>query len=195
MREILSTARPKPLRLAGFLALSAGAVAAGAGATRDWVVVGFPGDVAGAADASVRGIDVWEGKAALLLAVGTLVAMLALRLARSSSVRTVIAVLLIAFGAADTVLPPMVVAGARGRFGEAEGLDRIARALAPELDLPQDVVREQLERQFGALLRVDVASGPWISAAGGVLILLGAGLSLAWARRPRPRKEHSVPDA
>jgi len=188
MREILSTARPTPLRLAGFLALTPGAAGAGLGAVRDWVVVGFPGDATRAADVPVSGTDVWEGKAVLLLAVATLVGMLAIRLAAASSTRTAIAVVLIAFGAVAAALPPVVAAGAEQRFGGGEGLDRIARALALELALPEDVVREQLEEQFGALLRVDVASGVWISAAGGALIALGGGLSLAWAlRRSGPR--------
>lgn len=190
MRELLSTARPTPVRLAGFLALSVGAVAAGAGAVRDWAVVGFPEDAAGAADVSFRGTDVWEGKVALLLAVGALVAMLALRLAQTAATRKAIAALLIAFGLTATALPLADAARAEDRFGGVGGLDRIARGLAARLDLPEDVVREQLEERFEALLRVEVRPGLWVSSAGGLLIALGGGLSLAWAvRRAVPPPE------
>lgn len=187
MREVLSTTRPTPLRLAGFVVLAAGAVAAGVGATRDWAVVGFPQDEAGAADVPFRGTDVWEGKTVLLIAVAALVSMLAMRLATGPGARRALAVLLIALGLAAAALPVADALRVTDRFGGGEGLDRIASGLAPELDLPTDVVRRQLEEQFGAALRVDVAYGLWLSALGGLLIVCGGVLSAAWAvRGPHP---------
>lgn len=185
MREALSTARPTPLRLAGFLALAAGAAAAGFGAVREWAVVGFPQDAAGAADVAFRGTDVWEGKVAFLVAVTALVVMVTLRLVAAAPTRRALAVLLLALGLAVLVLPFADAVRATERFGGGEGLDRVATALAAELELPEDLVRAQLEEQFGAALRVDVKPGLWISASGGLLLAGGGALSLAWASRSR----------
>lgn len=183
MPEVLSTARPTPLRLAGFLCLASGAIAAGIGATRDWAVVGFPQDEAGAADVAFRGTDVWEGKAVLLVAVTALLAMLALRLSQGRATRKALAVLLIAIGVVVAALPFADALRSRERFGGGGGLDRMASVLAPRLDLPEDVVRRQLEEQYGASLRVEVAAGLWLSAAGGLLLACGGVLSLVWASR------------
>jgi hypothetical protein len=181
--EILSTARPTTLRLAGFLALAAGATLAGIGAARDWAIVGFPQDVEGAADVAFRGTDVWEGKVVLLLAVAALLATLALRLAQAAPFRRSVAILLVAFGIVSLVLPVVDAARATDRFGGGDNVDRFAERLAAELELPVDVVREQLAELIDASLRVDLGAGLWMAAAGGLLLVVGGGLSLAYVRR------------
>jgi hypothetical protein len=191
MRERLTAARPDALRLAGFLTLTVGAVAAGVGATRAWVVVGFPQDEEGAIDVPFHGTDVWEGKVVLLLAVASLLGLLAIRLVQTTAARRTIALLLVAMGLVAAALPLADALRARDRFGGGEGLDQIAAGLAEQLELPEDVVREQLEEQFGAALRVDVQPGLWLSAVGGSLIAVGGILSLAWARRIE--RESSIP--
>ena len=47
-----------------------------------------------------------------------------------------------------------------------------------------DVVREQLSEQLDQELRVEVSPGVWLTAAGGVLLVVGGALSVAWSRRP-----------
>ncbi|HZD18694.1 MAG TPA: hypothetical protein VE669_11185, partial [Actinomycetota bacterium] len=136
MREVLSTARPTPLRLAGFLAIVLGAAAAAFGATRDWAVIGFPQDRTGAADVVFRGIDVWEGKTVLLVAIAALIAMIALRLVRVAGTRKLVATLLIAFGLLAGALPLADAVRATDRFGGGEGLERMVTGLAAELELP-----------------------------------------------------------
>lgn len=184
--EILSTARPTPLRLAGFLCLALGAVAAGVGATLEWASVGFPADVERVADVAVRGTDVWEGKVVLFAAGGALFAMLALRLTRSTATRTALAVALVLIGVACLTLPLLDAVRAEDRFGGTEGVDLMAERLAAELELPEDVVRAQLQEQFERTLRVDVGAGTWLSAAGGVLLIAGGVLASVWARRQAP---------
>lgn len=181
--EILSTARPTRLRLAGFLCLVAGAVLAGVGATREWAAVGFPGDLEHAADAPVHGTDVWEGKVVLLAAALALGAMLALRLARSGRVRRALAVLLIALGVTCTVIPVLDAVRSKERFGGEAGADLYVTWLAAQLELPEDVVRDQFTEQFDQALRVDVGPGVWLAALGGMLIVAGGVLSLAWIRQ------------
>jgi hypothetical protein len=182
-REILSTARPTKLRLAGFVCLAVGAVSAGYGATADWVVIGFPADIERVADVTVRGTDVWEGKAVLLGSVAALLAMLAMRLSRSDVVGRGLAAMLIVVGLAGFALPVWDALRAEERFGGGEGVDLLAERLAAQLELPEDVVREQLREEFQRALRVEVERGIWISAAGGILLVIGGALSFAWVRR------------
>ncbi len=182
-REILSTARPTKISLAGFLCLAVGAVAAGYGATADWVIIGFPEDIERVVDVTVRGTDVWEGKAVLLGAVAALMAMLAMRLSRSEAVGRSLAVALLIVGLAGLALPVADAVRAEERFGGGEGVDLLAKRLAAQLELPEDVVREQLREEFQRALRVEVEQGIWISAAGGILLATGGALSFAWVRR------------
>ena len=182
-REILSTARPTKLRLAGFLCLAAGAVAAGYGATANWVIIGFPEDIERVVDVTVHGTDVWEGRAVLLGAVAALVAMLAMRLSRSDTVGRSLAVALLVLGLTGFALPVTDAVRAEDRFGGGEGIDLLAEQLAARLELPEDVVREQLREEFQRALRVEVDRGIWISAAGGLLLATGGALSFVWVRR------------
>jgi hypothetical protein len=62
---------------------------------------------------------------------------------------------------------------------------------AATLELPEDVVREQLTDEFLRNLRVDLGMGLWLTVVGGVLIAAGGALGLAWARTREP----VVPDA
>lgn len=183
--EILSTARPTTLRLAGFVAAAGGAALAGVGATRAWAVIGFAGDELGAADVSVHGIDVWEGKVVLFGAVLALVAVVAMRMARSIGLRRTFAVLMIAIGLAAATLAVTDAVRAEQRFGGVEGVDRMAERLSARLRLPEDVIREELEDALERELRIDVEPGVWLTAAGGVLLAAGGVVSVAWAGRRR----------
>jgi hypothetical protein len=183
--EILSTARPTPLRLVGFLVVAAGSVAAGVGATRAWALVGFPGDVLGTADVPTHGTDVWEGLVVLLGAAVALFALLAMRVAGSDRARRVLAIAIVGIGIVCVALPVSDALRAEDRFGGKEGLDRMISALAEQSDLPEEAVRE-LTEQFESQLRVDVEPGLWLAAAGGLLLVAGGALGLAWTRRRRP---------
>jgi Tryptophan-associated transmembrane protein (Trp_oprn_chp) len=180
-RELLSTNRPSGLRVAGFFFLAFGATAAGIGATREWAAVGFPADQLGVADVSVRGTDVWEGKVVLLAAAVALVALVAMRISRSTATRVGLGWLLVAVGVVCVVLPLLAAVRAEDRFGGANGVDRMAEVLAAELELPEDVVREQLAEQFDRALRVVIGPGLWLTVLGGALVIVGGVLGLRWA--------------
>ena len=184
--EITSTARPTGLRLAGTACVALGAIAAGVGATREWAAIGFTADVERAADVSVHGIDVWEGKVVLFAAVASLLVMLAMRVSGSASTRRGLAIALLILGALCVTLPVAGAIRARDRFGGVEGADRMARTLSLQLGLPEEVVRERLSELLDQDLRVEISPGLWITAAGGVLLVAGGMLGLAWVRFERP---------
>jgi hypothetical protein len=184
--EITSTARPTGLRLAGPACVALGAIAAGVGATREWAAIGFTADVEHAADVSVHGIDVWEGKVVLFAAVASLLVMLAMRISGSRRTRRGLAIALIVLGAPCVWLPVADAVRAKDRFGGVEGDDRLTRTLSVQLGLPEDVVRERLSELLDEDLRVEISPGLWITAAGGVLLVAGGLLGLAWVRLERP---------
>lgn len=181
--EIASTARPTGLRAAGFVCVALGAILAGVGATREWVAVGFTADTEHAADLSVHGIDVWEGKVVLFVAAGALLLLLAMRISVSPGTRKGLAVLLIVSGAMCIALPLVDAIRANDRFGGSEGLERFVDSLSVKLGLPKEVIREQLSTQLDKGLRVEVSPGLWLTAAGGVFLVAGGALSVAWTGR------------
>jgi len=180
---ITSTVRPTGLRLAGTACVALGAIAAGVGATREWATIGFKADVQQAADVSVHGIDVWEGKLVLFAAVATLLVMLAMRISGSRGMRRGLAIALIVLGALCVALPVADAVRAKDRFGGVEGVDRLAKTLSVQVGLPEDVVRERLRDLLAEDLRVEISAGLWITVAGGVLLVAGGILGLVWVRR------------
>jgi hypothetical protein len=184
--EIASTGRPTLLRLAGTACVALGAIVAGVGATREWAAIGFTADVEHAADVSVHGIDVWEGKVVLFAAVSSLLVLLAMRISGSRSTRRGLAIALIVLGALCVALPVADAVRAKDRFGGVEGDDRLTRTLSVRLGLPEEVVRERLADLLDQDVRVEISPGLWITAAGGVLLVVGGVLGLRWVRRERP---------
>lgn len=182
--EILSTTRPTPLRLWGFVLTAVGALLAGVGASMDWAVLGFTSDRGGALDVAVKGSDMWEGRVVLAAAVLALVATVALRLLTGTDARRATALLVVSLGALAMALAISVAIRADARFAGDGGLDEIATSLSARLDADPAAVRAQLREEFGTELRVDLGPGVWLTLLGGTLIVVGGSLSLAWARRP-----------
>ena len=176
--EISPTARPTGLRVAGFVCMGVGAVLAGVGATREWVAAGFTADIERAADLSVHGVDVWEGKVVLFAAAAALLVLLAMSISGSQGTRRGLAVVLIVLGALCIALPAVDAVRAADRFGSGEGLERFVASLSVKLGLPKSVIREQLSDQLDEELRVEVSPGLWLTVAGGVLLVAGGSLIL-----------------
>lgn len=181
--EILSTSRPSPLRLWGFVCVALGALLAGLGAVRDWAVVGFPGDLTGQLDVPIKGTDAWEGKVVLAGAALALIVLIAIRLSRSPRARRTGALAIVTFGALALALALSVAIRPTIRFGGTHGLDELAANLATQLDQDEAAIRAQLDQQFGDHLRVDLGTGVWLAMAGGLLTAVGGSLSRAWVRR------------
>jgi hypothetical protein len=185
-REILSTARPTTLRLAGFLALTLGGVLLGLGALLSWATVGFARDAQGALDLPTKGIDVWEGGLALAAGVAVLIGMVAMRLLQERRARQIVAAAIIVLGLAATALATKDALRPEERFGGTGGLDAIAHNISSQLDQPYAQVRVELERQYGADLRVALEPGIFLVIAGGLVAAVGGILSIVWASRVTP---------
>jgi hypothetical protein len=66
----------------------------------------------------------------------------------------------------------------------------LERAIAVELEIPVEVVREQLSELLEQDLRVEIQPGLWLTAFGGVVLVAGGILGFAWsAEEPVPRVE------
>ena len=181
--EVTSTRRPTALRFAGFACVALGAVIAGVGATREWATVGFAADTEHELDVPWNGVDVWEGKVVLFAAVAALFVMLAMRVSGSIGTRRGLAICLIVLGALCIALPVLDAITSKDRFGGTDGVDLLAAALAVDLELPEEVVREQLAELLEQDLRVEIQPGLWLTAFGGVLLVAGGVLGLVWVRR------------
>jgi hypothetical protein len=119
----------------------------------------------------------------LFAAVAALLVMLAMRISGSRGTRHGLAIALIVLGALCVALPVADAARAKDRFGGVEGVDRLAKTLSVQLGLPEDVVRERLADLLAQDLRVEISAGLWVTVAGGVLLVAGGVLGLAWVRR------------
>ncbi len=186
-REILSTARPTRLRLAGFLCLALGGLLLGFGATRNWAVVGFPGDTKGTLDLPWKGTDVWEGTLVLAAGVAVLILMVAMRLLSGSRGRMAVAGVITILGAWGTAVAEFDTIRANERFAGQAGLNAIARRIATVTPVPFDTVLADMERRYGLALRVHLGSGIFLTLAGGLLTVAGGILSLLWAKRQKGR--------
>ncbi len=182
--EILSTARPTPLRLWGFWLTAAGVLVLGIGCTLDWAVIGFPGDADGIFDAPVKGTDIWEGAVAFGSGVFALIGTLALRLLRGFDARRALALGIVSLGALATALAISVAMRADARLAGDEGLDDIAATLSGELGITPDAARARLLDELDLDLEVELGPGVWLTIAGGLVVVIGGSISLAWARQP-----------
>ena len=184
--EIASTARPTGLRVAGFACVALGAVLAGVGATREWATVGFAGDTEHRLDVPWNGIDGWEGKVVLLAATSALVVMLAMGISGSEGTRRALAIGLMLLGLLCIALPVSDAIRAESRFGEVEGVDKLAKSVAFKTGFTEEIASKQLEALIDRGLRVEVSPGLWLTVAGGVLLVAGGGLSLTWSGKGAP---------
>jgi hypothetical protein len=160
------------LRVAGFLITVAGVLLAGVGSIREWVEVG---GVAGSNQANIPpsqwlGTELWQGKVVLALALVALLAVLVTRMGATARIRKAAAGILLVAALATTA-----IAGATLLLGTSRYIDEeVAKAAAAN----QDTLRSALEASFHL--------GVWLTLAGGVVMLVGSTLTLAWAMRPRP---------
>jgi hypothetical protein len=167
---------PTRLRVAGFVLTAAGALLAGIGSTLVWTTAGLRQDTQGVLDLEFRGLDMVEGIVALVVAGATLAGLVALRRLREMG-RVRGAVALLVAGAVLVVLPAWVALRAEDR-----AIEEMARVVASTGGLTQEEAL-QLVRTDPDLAVDAETSSVWLSIAGGVLVVIGAAVTLVWARR------------
>src|SRR3989442_1659984 len=191
---MLSTAKPTPLRLAGFLSTAAGGLLIGIGSVATWATVtigvagassspaGAPpgGIVSGLPSVPTKGTDTIEGKIALACALLILVAIPVMRIARRR-IAPAIALLVVLAGLVAGGLAMRDVLASDTRLGAA-GNAKIAHLISSQTHLPYADLLRIAQHHPAA---VDVK--PWIYA-----VVLGAGaavaggiLSFVWAKSQR----------
>ncbi len=185
-REMVSTARPTTLRLAGFLTLTTGGLMISLGSLMTWAKVP-------PFDTPTRGTDVWEGIVALAIGVVILVEMVMMRLMGTSSARRTVAVAILALGLSAAAIAAADAVRGNARFTSSGQRDRIARELAADLHLPYEEVRSRLAAVYERRFHVSLQPGLFLVVAGGLLAATGGALSFAWAARAAtPRTEREV---
>ena len=185
-REIVSTARPSMLRLAGFLALTTGGLMISLGSLMTWAKVP-------PFDTPTRGTDLWEGKVTIAIGVAVLVGMVAMRLMATATARRAVAMAILALGLSAMAIAAADAVRATSRFTSSDQRDRIARELSADLHLPYEEVRSRLAAIYEERFHVSVQPGLFVVMAGGVVAAIGGALSVAWAARaPTPRVEAEI---
>lgn len=164
------------LRIAGFVLTAAGALLAGIGTIAPWTSTGLRGDLEGVLDLEFRGIDLVEGIVALAVAVTTLVGLVIVRRVRGDT-RIRVAVGLLIAGGLLVGLPAWVALRA-----EARAIEEVARVVVDAVGITVEEAIDRVRTDPDLALRTETG-GAWLSVAGGALVVIGAGVTLAWAVR------------
>ena len=180
MSAVLDVSRPTPLRLLGFMFTAVGGLLIALGAISDWatVVPAFP------TGSTSKGIDVLEGKVALGLGIFMLVAIVAMRLARSLGARRTIALLITASAVGALAIGVVDMVNALDRFG-GYTVEKTAQQLAEASGQSVDKVRSDLEATIVREGSIDLGLGIWFVVAGGAIGTIGGLLDLAWVGQRR----------
>jgi hypothetical protein len=167
---------PTRLRVAGFALTAAGALLAGIGSTLVWTTAGLRQDARGVLDLEFRGLDLIEGILTLVVAAATLAVLIALRRLHGKA-RIRGAVGLLVAGVVLVALPVSVALRA-----EDLATEEMARVVASTGGLTEQEAIQLVRTDPDLAVRGDT-SGVWASIAGGALVVAGAAVNLAWARR------------
>jgi hypothetical protein len=167
---------PTRLRVAGFAVTAAGALLAGMGTTLAWTSAGLLQDAKGVLDIEFRGLDLSEGIVAIAVAGATLIGLVAVRRPHGGG-RIRGAIGLLVAGALLVAMPSWVALRAEDR-----AIEEVARVVADARGLTVAEATDLVRTDPAIQVRSET-SGVWLSIAGGLLVVIGAGITLAWARR------------
>jgi hypothetical protein len=182
MSAVLDVSRPTPLRLFGFLFTAVGGLLIALGAISDWATVVFLGGQF--EHSATPGVDVVEGKVALGLGVVLLVVIVSMRLARTTTVRRTLALIILAASLGALAIGIIDMVGAESRFG-GYALDDIASAVAKQDGIPVPEARQRAQALIDTQGSIDLGIGLWLVVAGGVIGTIGGLLDLAWVGQRR----------
>ena len=187
---MLAIVKPSPLRLWGFVFTVLGGALIALGSIGDWAAISLGNSVEDAVP--TKGLDVWQGKATLLLGVLIIVAILVLRFVRANR-RATVAIGIIVMGTLALGLTAWSAASLASVAGDAgiAALTKTAEHAGMSAADASQLIAGLLDR-FG--IQMEARSGLWIAIAGSVLAVLGGIVDLWWVRRKRAVGDTIDPD-
>ena len=178
---MLAVVKPSPLRLWGFLLTVLGGALMAFGSIGDWAAISLGGSSEGAVP--TKGIDVWQGKATLLLGALIVVGILALRFVQPQR-RNMMAIAIIVAGVAGLALALWALLALKSVVHDntVEALTQVLERQGVAATKARQQILEALDKE-GIAVKAQI--GLWMTVAGGVLATAGGFVDLAWVRQKK----------
>jgi hypothetical protein len=151
------------------------------GSIGDWAAISLGGSSEGAVP--TKGIDVWQGKATLLLGALIVVGILALRFVQPQR-RNMMAIAIIVAGVAGLALALWALLALKSVVHDntVEALTQVLERQGVAATKARQQILEALDKE-GIAVKAQI--GLWMTVAGGVLATAGGFVDLAWVRQKK----------
>jgi hypothetical protein len=180
-RSMLAVVKPSPLRLWGFLLTVLGGALIAFGAIGNWASITLGGGTVNVVP--TKGIDIWQGKVALILGALIVIAILALRFVRPER-RNAMAIAIVVVGLVALALGLWALLALKSVVQDT-GVESLVKILEG-LGIPATRARQQiLETMSEQGIDVEAQAGLYMTVAGGILATVGGFVDLAWVRQKR----------
>ena len=169
----------RPSNLAGFALSTGGALVLAISCRLDWVTVGF--SQLPNSQTTYIGTDIGAGRVALGAAVLLLILVLVGRIV-ADRWRPAISIAMLVIATVAAAFAGWFAIAAPDHYSPVDN-DQLVTALAQALKKTPDEIRAGLANvvsQLGGYTHL--GPGPWVALVGGVLAIVGAALTLRWAR-------------
>jgi hypothetical protein len=187
---MLAVVKPSPLRLWGFLLTVIGGALIAFGSIGDWAVISLGGSSEGAIP--TKGIDVWQGKATLILGALIVIAILGLRFVRPER-RNAMAIAITVAGLSALALGLWALLALKSVVQDTS-LDALVKTLVGLGVSAAEARQRVLQTMSREGIAVTAQAGLWMTVAGGVLATAGGFVDLAWVRQKKIAGDTIDPD-
>jgi hypothetical protein len=188
---MLAVVKPSPLRLWGFLLTVLGGALMAFGAIGDWAAVSLGGSTENAIP--TKGIDIWQGQAAVVLGGLIVVAILALRFVRPGR-RNLLAGGIVALAVAGMGIAAWCLVALDSVVRDT-GVESLIELVSTQLGLSIVEARSEVLAAMGvAGIDVRAQVSLWLTLGGSVLAVAGGIVDLAWVRQKRVAGDAIDPD-
>jgi hypothetical protein len=188
---MLAVVKPSPLRLWGFILTVLGGALLAFGSIGDWAAIALGGSTENAVP--TKGIDLWQGKATLILGALIVAGILALRFVRPERRN------LLAGGIVVLALTGVGIAAwcllALDSVVRDSGVDGLVDLVVAQLGLSAAEARRQVLAALGSAgIDIQAQLSLWLALAGSALAVAGGIVDLAWVRQKRVAGDAIDPD-
>ena len=188
---MLAVVKPSPLRLWGFILTVLGGALLAFGSIGDWAAIALGGSTENAVP--TKGIDLWQGKATLILGALIVMGILALRFVRPERRN------LLAGGIVVLALTGVGIAAwcllALDSVVRDSGVDGLVDLVVAQLGLSAAEARRQVLAALGSAgIDIQAQLSLWLALAGSALAVAGGIVDLAWVRQKRVAGDAIDPD-